>query len=130
MFSSEHVSETTSKETVVQPGRMPKWQGKVLIEADIELRGSANRIMNAQGIFQWDFYSYHLALLGKQKNGQSVQIALSKSFTLLDPDLPSAEALARLDDLINQAKHLGFDKRSALAATPWFAHKFRPKIGW
>jgi hypothetical protein len=127
MFSSDQVSETASRETIVQPGRMPKWQGKELIEAVVELRGSANRITE---MLRWDFYSYHLALLGKQQDGQSVQIALSKSFTLTDPDKPSADAVARLDDFIIQAMHLGFEQRPALANTPWFTIRFRLKIGW
>ena len=132
MFTSEQVGEAPSKKAspIAPPGRMPKWQGKELAEAFVELRGSANRIMDSQGILRWDFYSYHFALIGMQPQGQQVQIVLSKSFTLGNPDAPSADALARLDDLRNQAMRLGFEQRPALSDAPWHVIRFRPKIGW
>jgi hypothetical protein len=132
MFSGEQVSGRTQKNTRLTslPTRqLPVWQGNELTQAFIELRGSAKRIVAPEGPTRWQFHSLHLALMGAKRNGKHVQIALSKWFILDDPDQPSAEALARLDDLRSQADGMGFEQRPGLAPS-WFAIQFRPRVGW
>jgi hypothetical protein len=133
MFSTDQLTrpqEIEDRPTAPPNRRLPKWQGKELTEAFVELRGTAKRVVDPQGTPRWDFQSYHFALIGMARSGQPVQITLSKSFTLANPDATSPEALAWLDDLENQAMRLGFDRRPALVGTPWYALKFRPKVGW
>jgi hypothetical protein len=109
--------------------QLPVWQGNELTQACVELRGSAKRIIDPDGTPQWHIHSLHLALMGTKRDGELVQIILSKWFSLDDPEKPSPEALDRLEDLKSQATRLGFEQRLGSKA-PWFVSEFRPRIRW
>jgi hypothetical protein len=133
MFSGEQAGGRPQKQmrlTSLPNRQLPVCQGNELTQAFIGLRGSATRIVAPEGSSRWQFHSLHLALMGTKRDGKHVQIALSKWFILDDPDHPSAEALARLDDLRSQAEGMGFEQRTSLVSAQWFAIEFRPRVEW
>jgi hypothetical protein len=133
LFSATSIAVQPAKHAppITPPSRqLPRYQGKELIEAFVELRGTARRITDSQGALRWDFQSYQLVLMGVQQRGLQIQLGLSKSFKLDNPEAPSDDAWTGLDGLKKEAIRLGFEQRPAPPISAWFDVKFRPKLSW
>jgi hypothetical protein len=133
LFATGHVGGSTSRttrRTTPSLQQLPVWHGNELTRAMIELRGSAKRILNPDGAPDWRFDSFYLALVASTRKEQSVQISRSGSFLLDDPDTPSADALAFLTEMRDQAERMGFEQRASAKPSPWHVLEFRPKVEW